>query len=303
MINVDLVNSINREALHRNRGEQKTSSNEAAVTAAQIREIIIEQSMRAKVGHIGSALSVADIVACLYGGAMKIDSVKDPDRDRFILSKGHAALSVYAALYLRGFIDEKTLNTFCGDGSSLGVHPELVCPGIDFATGSLGQGLSFATGAALAAKKQNSKRRAFALISDAEMNEGSVWEAIMFAAHHKLDNLIAIVDVNGQQAFGYTKDVLDLGPLESRWRAFNWNVHVIDGHDVAAMTELIATLDSGINSHHQAGATSTGGPTVLLAQTVFGKGVSFMEKQIKWHYSPLSPEEYRTAKDDLRRSA
>ena len=266
------------------------------VIANKIREIIIDQSMRAKVGHIGSALSVADIVACLYDGVMNIGDPKNPDRDRFVLSKGHAALAVYAALHLRGFIDEATLNTFCGDGSALGVHPELVCPGVDFATGSLGQGLSFATGAALAAKRQNSQRKAFALISDAEMNEGSVWEAIMFAAHHKLDNLIAIVDVNGQQAFGYTKDIIDLSPLEIRWKAFNWNVHVVDGHDVALMTKTITQITSGADG-------IAPGPHVLLAQTTFGKGVSFMEHQIKWHYSPLSPDEYAVAKEDLRRSA
>lgn len=273
--------------------------NKTAVTANRLREIIIDQSMRAKVGHIGSALSVADIVACLYDGVMKVDG-QDPhnaDRDRFILSKGHAALAVYAALHLRGFIDEATLNTFCADGSALGVHPELVCPGIDFATGSLGQGLSFAVGAALAAKRQNSQRRAFALISDAEMNEGSVWEAVMFAAHHKLDNLVAIVDVNGQQAFGHTRDVIDLSPLEARWRAFNWNVHVIDGHNVPSMTKTISELNSGPNGRPMPG------PHVLLAQTVFGKGVSFMERQIKWHYSPLNQEEYLQAKEDLRRSA
>ncbi len=267
------------------------------VNANRIREIIIDQSMRAKVGHIGSALSVADIVACLYDGVMNVNDPKDPDRDRFILSKGHAALAVYAALHLRGFIDEATLNTFCGDNSALGVHPELCCPGIDFATGSLGQGLSFATGAALAAKRQNSQRRAFALISDAEMNEGSVWEAVMFAAHHKLDNLVAIVDVNGQQAFGYTRDVLDLGPLETRWRAFNWNVHVIDGHNIDLMKKTISELNGGPNGR------PLPGPHVILAQTTFGKGVSFMERQIKWHYSPLSAEDYAIAKEDLRRSA
>jgi transketolase len=228
---------------------------------------------------------------------MNVPDPKHEDRDRFILSKGHAALAVYAALHLRGFIDEAALNTFCADNSALGVHPELVCPGIDFATGSLGQGLSFATGAALAAKRQHSQRRSFVLISDAEMNEGSVWEAIMFAAHHKLDNLVAIVDVNGQQAFGYTRDVIDLTPLEARWRAFNWNVHVIDGHNVPLMTKTISELSGGPNGKPMPG------PHVLLAQTTFGKGVSFMERQIKWHYSPLSPEEYAKAKEDLRRTA
>jgi transketolase len=266
---------------------------DCSIDANLVREIIIDQSKRAGVGHIGSALSVADIIACLYGGVLRIADSKDPERDRFVLSKGHAALALYAALHLRGRISKESLDTFCGDGSALGVHPELVCPGVDFATGSLGQGLSFAVGAALAAKCQRSSRRAFALLSDAECNEGSVWEAIMFAAHHQLDNLIVIVDVNKQQAFGYTKDIIDLSPLADRWRAFNWDVHEVDGHDIEQMTDTIAAFENSKTSRKSA-------PHVLLARTVFGKGVSFMEHQIKWHYSPLSDAEYAQAKKEIR---
>jgi transketolase len=262
------------------------------IKAARLREIIIEQSKRAGVGHIGSALSVADILACLYGGLLKAKDPSDSDRDRFILSKGHAALALYAALHLRGWLSEKTLNSFCGDGSSLGVHPELVCPGVDFATGSLGQGLSYGCGAALAARLQKSSRKVFVLISDAECNEGSVWEAIMFAAHHRLSNLVAIVDLNGQQAFGYTSVVLDLHKLSERWRAFNWDVHVVDGHDQGQISSTVENLNF-----------SDGQPHVLIALTTFGKGVSFMESQIKWHYSPLSEDEYAQAKKELRSQA
>jgi transketolase len=240
------------------------------------------------VGHIGSALSVADIVAALYAGALRVSQPEDPDRDRFILSKGHAALAVYAALYLRGWLTEDDLNTFCADGTLLGVHPEHELRGVDFSTGSLGQGLSVGAGAALAARLQWSSRRVFVLVSDAECNEGALWEAVMFAAHHQLSNLVAVIDVNGQQALGYTRDVLDLSPLADRWRAFGWDVREVDGHDPGGMAETVNGL-----------STNFGPPHVLVARTVFGKGVSFMENQIKWHYSPMSGEEHRLAREEI----
>ncbi len=165
------------------------------MTSYQIRRIILEQSKRANVGHIGSALSVADIIAALYFNVLHIPEPADPDRDRFLLSKGHSALAVYAALHLKGWITNEVLNTYCADGSLLGVHPEHALKGVDFSTGSLGQGLSIGTGAALAARHQRSTRRVFVLISDAECNEGSIWEAVMFAAHHNLSNLIVLVDM------------------------------------------------------------------------------------------------------------
>src|SRR5258708_5752776 len=155
------------------------------VSPRRVREIVLQQSYRAHVGHIGSALSVADIVAALYERVLRIDALDNPDRDRFVLSKGHAALAVYAALFLKGWLGENELNSFCADGSLLGVHPEARLSGIDFATGSLGHGLSFGAGAALAARLQGSQRRAFVIVSDAECNEGSLWEAAMFAAHHR----------------------------------------------------------------------------------------------------------------------
>lgn len=254
----------------------------------QIRRIILEQSKRAHVGHIGSALSIADIIAVLYSEALHLPNPEDPERDRFVLSKGHASLAVYSALFLRGWLDEEQLNTFCGDGSLLGVHPEHALRGVDFATGSLGHGMPLAAGAALAARLQRSPRRAFALLSDAECNCGSVWEAIMFAAHHKLANLIAVVDLNGQQALGYTKQVLSLEPMAARWGAFGWDVHEVDGHDPPELLETFARLD-----------TTSGPPHVLLARTVFGKGVSYMQNQIKWHYSPMSDAEYQQALNEV----
>jgi len=257
-------------------------------SALEIRQIILEQSKRARVGHIGSGLSVADIVASLYDRVMSITAPDDPDRDRFVLSKGHAALALYAALFLKGWITREDLDTYCGDGSLLGVHPESALPGVDFSTGSLGQGLSMGAGAALAARLSSSARRVFVLLSDAECNEGSVWEAIMFAAHRNLSNLIAIVDLNGQQAFGYTDQVLKLSPMAERWRAFGWDVHEIDGHDETEIAETISRL-----------STTSGPPHVLIARTTFGKGVSYMENQIKWHYWPMSDQEYQQALSEI----
>jgi len=258
------------------------------ITGKQIRSIVLTQSKRANVGHIGSALSIADIMAVLYNDVLRVAKPEDSQRERFVLSKGHAALALYAALHLKGWISTEQLDTFCGNGTLLGVHPEHALRGVDFSTGSLGQGLSYATGAALAARLQKSPRRTFVLVSDAECNEGSVWEAVMFAAHWKLANLIAIVDLNGQQAFGYTKDVMDLEPMAARWRAFGWDVQEIDGHNPNALREAINSFD-----------TKTGPPHVILARTTFGKGVSYMENKIKWHYWPVSEPEYQQAMAEI----
>lgn len=257
--------------------------------SSEIRRTILDESMRARVGHIGSALSIADLLAALYGGGLRIDAADDADRDRLVLSKGHAALALYAALAATDRIDSALLQTYCAEGSKLGAHPEHVLSGVDFSTGSLGQGLSIATGAALAARRQGSQRRTFALLSDAETNEGSIWEAAMFAAHHRLANLIVLVDMNGQQALGYTPDVLDPGPpAADRWAAFGWDVHELDGHDVAGLQRTIAALD-----------TADGAPHVLLADTTFGKGVSFMEGTIEWHYLPLTADQHQQALAEL----
>jgi transketolase len=255
----------------------------------EIRRTVLDESARAGVGHIGSALSIADILAALYGGVLRIGEAAEPGRDRLVLSKGHAALALYAALAASGRIERSLLSSYCGDGSLLGAHPEHALPGVDFSTGSLGQGLSIGAGAALAARRQHSPRRVFVLMSDAEQNEGSIWEAAMFAAHHRLANLVALVDLNGQQALGYTRDVLDPGPpARARWEAFGWDVHEVDGHDVAELAATIAGLDTG-----------AGRPHVLLAATTFGKGVSFMESRIEWHYLPLTEELHRQALAEL----
>lgn len=252
--------------------------------ARRIRRKVLDCSFRAHVGHIGSCLSVAEILATLYRDVLQGTSPDDPARDRFVMSKGHAALALYAALRLRGWLADAELETFCGPGGGLGVHPEPGTAGIDFGTGSLGQGLSFGTGAALAARLQGSARRAFVLVSDAECNEGALWEAVMFAAHHRLSALVAIVDVNGQQALGYTKEVLDLEPLGARFAAFGWDVAEVDGHDTVALEGALTRPPS-----------PGGAPRAVLARTTFGKGVSFMERRVAWHYLPLTAEQYAVA--------
>lgn len=260
------------------------------ISAYSISKIVLEQSMRAGVGHIGSSLSISGILAALYGGALRSNGPDDPDRDRFILSKGHAALALYAALHLRGWISSDELKTYCSDGTLLGVHPDSELTGVDFSTGSLGHGLSIGAGAALAARMQKSPRRVFVLLSDAECNEGSLWEAAMFAAHHRLSNLCAIVDLNGQQALGYTHDVLSLEPLIERWKAFGWDAREVDGHDVQQIDHAIESVDWHGESPH-----------VLVAKTVFGHGVSFMRSQIKWHYLPMTQADYDDAMSEVEK--
>ena len=257
------------------------------MTGRRVREHVLRESRRANVGHIGSALSVADILAALYGGILRIPAPDDPERDRFVLSKGHAALALYAALALRGWLPKEQLATYCGDDSLLGVHPESDLPGVDFSSGSLGHGLAIGAGSALAARKRGSERRVFVLISDAELNEGSTWEAVMFAAQHRLANLYVIVDSNGQQALGYTRDVMAIENAADRFAAFGWDAREIDGHDVPA---LAAAVDAAANDPR---------PHVLVAKTVFGRGVSFMERRIKWHYMPMSADEFEQAMGEV----
>jgi transketolase len=251
-----------------------------ALSPPALRRLVLDEAHRAGVGHIGSALSVVEIVTALFGGVLRGEP-DDRERDRFVLSKGHAALTLYAALHLCGHLTRAELDGYCSDGTVLGTHPERALAGVDFSTGSLGHGLSMGAGAALAARMQGSDRRVFVLVSDAECNEGSLWEAAMFAAHHRLHNLTAVVDGNGQQALGYTREVLDLQPLAERFSAFGWDPEEVDGHDVDALAkELRAQSDA---------------PRVVIAKTTFGKGVSYMEGLVKWHYWPMSDADYERA--------
>jgi transketolase len=268
----------------------RTSSGviDAAEIAKTIRTTTLQQSYRANIGHIGSALSIADILGALFAGPLASLDPDDPDRNRLVLSKGHAALALYGALRATGLLSDADIETYCADGSLLAGHPEHVLRGVDFSTGSLGHGLSIAAGAALGARIQRSERLVFAVMSDAELNEGSVWEAAMFAAHHRLSRLVAIVDLNGQQALGYTRDVLDLEPVADRWRTFGWDVHEVDGHDGESLQHLLSAL-----------LYTEGPPHVILARTVFGKGVGFMESRIEWHYLPMTDSEYALASAEV----
>lgn len=255
---------------------------------ADIRNVVIDHAKRAGVGHIGSCLSIADLLAALYGDVLDIPSFEDPDRDRFILSKGHAALALYAALNTAGWLSEERLAEYCTNGSPVSGHPDHALDGIELSTGSLGHGLSLAAGCALAARLSGRSYRSFVLLSDAECNEGSLWEAAMFAAHHRLSNLVALVDANGQQALGYTADVLDLSPMADRWAAFGWDVVEVDGHDADQVAATIRTMD-----------TTEGPPHVVIAHTTFGKGVSYMERKIHWHYWTMSDDQYDQARREL----
>jgi transketolase len=260
--------------------------------ASTLRRWIIEQARAAHVGHVGSALSVVEMIAVLWGEVLRHPGTDRPERDRFILSKGHAALTLYSALRYRGLIDRRTFETYCTDGSALGTHPEHGLPGIEVGTGSLGQGLSVGCGQALALQRRASPGRVFVLLSDAECNEGQVWEAAMFAAHHRLRNLIVLIDDNGMQALGPTRAVLDTSPLAERWRAFGWHAVEVDGHDERA---LRVALTEGIAGRK--------GPAVVVARTVLGRGVSFMEDRLEWHYRNLTAELAAQALSELERAA
>lgn len=267
----------------------------------EMRRIILNQSRRANVGHIGSCLCVVEILSALYSSALNGSGPNDPERDRFLLSKGHAGLALYAALVLKGWLPEEQLATFCGEDTLLGVHPEVAVSGVDFSTGSLGQGICIAVGSALAARLQSSGRRVFCLVSDGECNEGSMWEAAAFASHHRLSNLQVIVDFNGQQALNLTRNVLDQSNLTERWQAFGWETVEIDGHSIPA---LVRELN----------APPVERPKLIVARTVFGKGVSYMEQgiplsqkhlpvqAINWHYLPMSEYEYELALEQLELS-
>lgn len=258
--------------------------------ARQIRMHSVKMCARANASHIGSSLSSADILAVLYCRVLRFEAGRPvwPDRDRFILSKGHAAAAYYAVLAERGFFSVEELSSYCADGSRLTGHVSHHVPGVEVSTGSLGHGLSIGCGLALASKRDSNSWRVFALLSDGELDEGSTWEAALFASHHHLDNLIAIVDYNKIQSFGRTNEVLNLEPLANKWRSFNWAAREVDGHDIAALTETL------IKTPLEAGR-----PTVVIAHTVKGKGVSFMEDDLAWHYRSPNGDQLAAALSEL----
>ena len=244
--------------------------------ARRLRGHALRMTHRARASHIGSCLSIADILAVLYGAVLRVDPLRPdwPERDRLIISKGHAAAITYAALAEAGFFPVAELETYSADGGRLAGHVSKTVPGVELSTGSLGHGLPVAAGMALAAQRAGAAWRSFCVLSDGEMDEGSNWEAIQFAQHARLSNVVAIVDYNKIQSFGRVADISDLHPLADKFRAFNWGVHELDGHDHAAL-QAVLTGPPPVADR----------PTVLIAHTIKGKGVSFMEDKLSWHYS------------------
>jgi transketolase len=260
--------------------------------ARELRIMDIEMISEAGSGHPGGTLSAADMVAALFFHKLRLRPEEPdwPDRDRFILSKGHCIPIVYAAMAKRGFFDAGLLKTLRKLGSPLQGHPDRTrLPGIEASTGSLGQGLSVATGMALAGKLDRASSRVYCMLGDGEVQAGQVWEAAMFAPRHGLDNLCAILDHNQVQQTGKVAEILDISPIVEKWRAFNWHVLEIDGHD---MSEIVDSLDEA--------DSASGGPTMIVSRTVKGKGVSWMELEPEWHGKAPDPEQTRRALAELR---
>ena len=261
------------------------------ILARRIRAKIIQMSHKAKAAHLGSSLSCVDILVAAYWGALKIDPKNpyDPNRDRFILSKGHAAVLLYTILAYRGFFPLETLNSFAKDGSCLAEHPVPKCvPGLEAATGSLGHGLSLGLGMALAGRILKQHYRVYVVMSDGECNEGSVWEAAMFAPAQKLDNVVAIIDYNKWQATGKSREIMALEPLRQKWEAFGWATYETDGHQIITLSNLLKNVPDG-----------SGKPIAIIAHTIKGKGVSFMEDDNNWHYRIPNAEEVDRALREL----
>jgi transketolase len=258
------------------------------ILAQRVRELAVTMTARGKSSHVGSALSCADILAVLYAGVLKVDpAIPDwPDRDRFILSKGHAGAAVYAVLAESGFFPVEWLREHYADGSLLSGHvSHKGIPGVEISTGSLGHGLSVGAGMAFAARLAGESWRSVCLLSDGECDEGSTWEAALFAGHHHLGNLIAIIDYNKIQSLGSVNETLALEPFADKWRAFGWEVTEVDGH---SHEQLKAVLTAQFSK-----------PLAVIAHTVKGKGVSFMENAVLWHYRSPQGEELEAALKEL----
>ena len=256
-----------------------------------IRKDIVSMICKSKSGHPDGSLSAVEILTALYFDQMNIDPTnpKMEDRDRFVLSKGHAAPALYATLSERGYFDKEELNHLRQIGSMLQGHPDMKkIPGVEMSTGSLGQGFSVACGMAMAAKLDNAPWNVYALLGDGEVQEGIIWEAAMSAAHYKLDNMIAFLDYNGLQIDGDVESVMNINPIEDKFKTFGWNVITIDGHD---FDQIFAALDMAKDTVDK--------PTMIIAKTIKGKGVSFMENQASWHGSAPSEEQLQQALSEL----
>ncbi len=258
--------------------------------ARRIRIHVLRMTHRARSSHVASSFSMAELLAVLYGSILRVRPQEPdwPDRDRLVVSKGHACAGVYAALSERGFFPSAWLDDFYSDGAKLAGHVTSGgVPGIEVSTGSLGHGLSIACGLALAAKRDLRPFRVYALLSDGECDEGSVWEAVLFAQHHRLDNLVAIVDFNKIQSLGTVAEVLKLEPFADKWRSFGWAVSEIDGHDISEVHQALLSPNQQDR------------PSCIIADTVKGKGVSFMENKVLWHYRSPNAEEFASALREL----
>lgn len=261
--------------------------------ANRIRRDIIDEVYNAKCGHPGGSLSIADIMAYLYFEEMNIDpnDPKNPKRDRFVLSKGHTAPALYAALAERGYFPKEDLLTLRKTSSYLQGHPDMKSvPGVDMSTGSLGQGISAACGMALSSKLEGNTYRVYTILGDGESEEGQVWEAAMFAAHYKLDNLVAILDWNGLQIDGLITEVMNPTPYDEKFSAFGWNVITINAHD---FNEIEAAFENARKTE--------GKPTVIIAKSIKGKGVSYMENACEWHGQAPKEDLYKVAVSDLEK--
>lgn len=261
--------------------------------STQIRAEIIETSHKSEAMHLGGCLSCVDILVALYFGCLLVrpEDAEWPDRDRFILSKGHAALALYTVLGHRGFYSREQTGTFNKDGSRFTEHPVWKnIPGIDATSGSLGHGLGIGSGMALAAKISGKSYRTFVLMSDGECDEGSVWEAALFAPAHNLGNLVAIIDYNKWQACGRINDIMNLSPLKQKFSAFGWAAHEVDGHDIGALMTLFQSVLASPERQQ---------PVAIIAHTIKGKGVSFMEDDNNWHYRIPTADEVMKAHMEL----
>ena len=258
--------------------------------ARKIRLHSVRMTHRARSSHVATSLSMAELLAVLYGKILRLspETFHDPDRDRMILSKGHGCAGLYAVLAECGFFPLDWLESFYSNDAKLAGHATRGAPGVEVSTGALGHGLSIACGMALAAKRDQRPYRVFTLLSDGECDEGSTWEAILFAPHHKLDNLTAIVDYNKIQSLGHVKDVLDLEPFAQKWASFGWAVREVDGHDVDVVEKTLREVPF-----------QPGKPSCIIAHTVKGKGVSFMENDLLWHYRTPQGDEYDMAIAEL----
>ena len=256
-----------------------------------IRRYIVEMITNAEGGHIGGSLSIADIMVVLYFHILRIDpkNLEWEDRDRVVLSKGHASAAWYAVLAERGYFPKEELLTFDHINSSLQGHPDMLkTPGVDMSSGSLGQGISAALGMALAARYLKKTYRTFVILGDGETQEGQVWEAAMVAANYKIDNLIAILDYNKLQLYGQTNKIINIEPIIEKWQAFGWNTIEINGHRI---NEIVQALECAVKV--------VGKPTIIIAHTIKGKGVSFMENEVKWHSLAPTKEQSKQALKEL----